>query len=181
MKVKENRKFVRLRMHHLLKYKIIKQPEEERAISFIRDISAGGALFHTQEYIPLESIVILEIVFPAEAETVVVHARVVRVKFLQKVGIFAIGVEFIDMNQNTREFINKKVLMIYKHEKEREVKTMRLLSSIFLFLGLVGAVLGFLMRFTTINIPVAPMSWVNLVNMILLFSIALSLLAIARK
>ncbi|MFH1876734.1 MAG: PilZ domain-containing protein [Candidatus Omnitrophota bacterium] len=179
---REKRRCVRLSIHHLLKYKIVKKPEEIRTLSFIRNISSSGALLFTNEYLSINSILELEIAFPAHAKTVRVMARVIRVNFLEKLGGFEVGVEFDGLPEDMSVFIDQKIIDIRKkQDQERGGTLMKVLSVIFLLIGVIGAVLGFLARFINITVPVAPVSWINVVNMILLFSIALSLLAIARK
>ncbi|MDD5583760.1 MAG: PilZ domain-containing protein [Candidatus Omnitrophica bacterium] len=181
MKGKEKRKFTRLQVYHLLKYKIIKKPEEIRTLSFVRNISAGGALFFTQEYIPLESVVDLEMVFPSHEASVTIRAKVVRVNFIKKMEGFEVGVEFLEVDQKVRDFINKKILGIYQKEKEKGGKKMKVLSVIFLLLAAACAGLGLVTRFMNLNILVMPLQYMNIANTTLLFSIALSLLALTRK
>jgi c-di-GMP-binding flagellar brake protein YcgR len=103
----EKRKYVRLTAHHLLKYKVIGR---EKTLSFARNISAGGVLFHTEDYIQPGSIVELTINFPSYPEPVRAVSKVIRAIPLTKLGGFEIGAEFIDINGEAKEFIEKKIL-----------------------------------------------------------------------
>ena len=103
----EKRKYVRLSAHHLLKYKVV---HKEKALSFARNISAGGVLFHAQEYIQPGTTVELLINFPSYPEPIKAVSKVVRTRPLAKLGGFEIGAEFIDINDEAKDFINRKIL-----------------------------------------------------------------------
>ncbi|MCM8831366.1 MAG: PilZ domain-containing protein [Candidatus Omnitrophica bacterium] len=178
---KERRRFLRLSVHHLLKYKIIKKPEDIKVLSFVRNISACGVLFYTQEYIPLNSIIEIEIFFPQDEKAIKLLSKVVRVNFLPKVGGFSIGAEFINIDKDTQEIINSKILNVYKQQKEKGGKMLRIFSIILIILALLAAIAGFCIKLMGIYIFIAPMNWIHIVNMLLLFSIAFSLLVIAKK
>ena len=107
---KERRKFIRLKAHHLLKYRVAGKGEEE--LSFVRNISAGGALFVAKEDIPCDSTVELEINFPQHPHSIKVVSRVVRSRALKKMGGFEVGVEFVNVDENDKEFLKKKIASI---------------------------------------------------------------------
>ena len=98
---KERRKFIRLKAHHLLKYRVAGKGEEE--LSFVRitvknvNICAG-ALFVAKEDIPCDSTVELEINFPQHPHSIKVVSRVVRSRALKKMGGFEVGVEFVNVD-----------------------------------------------------------------------------------
>ncbi len=182
LEAKERRRSMRLAVHHLLKYRIVEKPPPEKPLSFVRNISAGGLLFYTHEYIPLGSLVELQISFPPLDESICVLARVVWIKFLPRIGGFNIGVEFFNIEDKIKEFINSKVLRVYEKKKEKKGEIMRLLAGVLIVLGVIGTILGAVARFRGFYlIPIAPSHWINLINMLLLFSIALSVLSIARR
>lgn len=52
---------------------------------------------------------------------------------------------------------------------------------LFMFLGMMSGILGFATRFFDLALPVSPDGWVSITSMLLLFSIALSLLAISKR
>ncbi|MGB2599278.1 MAG: PilZ domain-containing protein [Candidatus Omnitrophota bacterium] len=107
----EKRKFIRIDAHHLLKYKII---GKEKALSFAGNISAGGVLFYTKEYIHPESVVELTINFPSYPGPIKAVSRVVRIRPMAKVGGFEVGAEFVEIAEDAREFINKRILKAQK-------------------------------------------------------------------
>ncbi|MCM8819948.1 MAG: hypothetical protein NC925_04040, partial [Candidatus Omnitrophica bacterium] len=94
---------------------------------------------------------------------------------------FSIGTEFINIDKDTQEIINSKILNVYKQQKERGGKMLRIFSIILIILALLAAIAGFCIKLMGINIFIAPMNWIHIVNMLLLFSIAFSLLVIAKK
>jgi hypothetical protein len=52
---------------------------------------------------------------------------------------------------------------------------------LFMFLGMLAGIIGFVNRFFDLALPVSPDGWVSITGMLLLFSIALSLLAISKR
>ncbi|MCM8787712.1 MAG: PilZ domain-containing protein [Candidatus Omnitrophica bacterium] len=159
----------------------MKKPEDVKVLSFVRNISACGVLFYTQEYVPLNSIIEIEIFFPQDEKAIKLLSKVVRVNFLPKIGGFSIGAEFIDVDKDTQEIINNKILNVYKYWKEKGGRRMRVLSVILIVLALLAATAGFCIKLMGLNIFIAPMNWIHIVNMLLLFSIAFTLLVIAGK
>jgi c-di-GMP-binding flagellar brake protein YcgR len=110
----ERRKFVRLKAHHLLKYKLM---DKEEALSFARNISAGGVLFHAEEFIPEGSMVELLVNFPSYPGPIKAVAKVVRVVPLPKVGGFDIGAEFVNIEEKAREYMNQKIRKVDEEAK----------------------------------------------------------------
>ena len=115
-KGKERRKFIRLAAHHLIKYKVIEQKEE---LSFARNISAGGVLFVAKESIPPGNIVKILISFPKYPHPIKVAAKVIWTKELKNLGGFKIGAEFVNVEEDARDFINKKILAVNKGTKNK--------------------------------------------------------------
>lgn len=110
-KKRRNRKFTRINTHCLLKYK---GSGNEPTLSFVRNIGAGGALFHCKEKIPVGSIVELTINFIGYPKPIETKAKVLRVKALKKISGFFVAVEFIKIENKARDFINAKILDMYK-------------------------------------------------------------------
>jgi len=107
----KRREFARFNTHFLLKYKGI---GGKPILSFIRNISAGGALFHCKEEIPVGAVIELSISFPPSPEPIKVLAKVLRVKQLKTVAGFYIGVKFINIGDKAKELINQKILEMDK-------------------------------------------------------------------
>jgi len=104
--MRERRKFIRLDAHHLLKYKLINKGKE---LSFARNISAGGVLFHAKTDISPGEIVELEINFPGYPVPVKAVSKVVRsVKAEQGEG-FDVAAEFVNIEESARDFVGKKI------------------------------------------------------------------------
>jgi c-di-GMP-binding flagellar brake protein YcgR len=84
----------------------------EGILSFVRNISAGGLLFHSKQNIPQESTIELDIAinFPPREEPIKVLAKVQRAKFLKKVGGYDIGIKFINLDTHTRDLINNRII-----------------------------------------------------------------------
>jgi len=114
----KRREFARLNTHCLLKYKGLSGKE---VLSFIRNISAGGALFHCKEELAVGAVIELGISFSGSPQPIKVLAKVLRVKRLKTVGGFYVGVEFVNIGDKDRELINQKILDIYKGQgKDKE-------------------------------------------------------------
>jgi len=117
MKKNERRKFLRLRAHHLLKYKLANDPPGQKNLSFVIDISAGGVLFYAREKLPEDTFLDLEINFPGSNQPLCIKARVVRLRQLKKIGGFEIGAEFVDPAQDFRILVDQKIIDVYKKSK----------------------------------------------------------------
>ena len=114
--MKEKREFIRLPAHHLIKYRVL---EKEKAFSFARNISAGGILFYCKENIPVGSIVEVVINFPGRSEPIKVLSKVSRMKPLRKTGGFEAAARFINIDKDTQDFINNKILKVFREIKKR--------------------------------------------------------------
>lgn len=115
---KNKRKYPRLSVHHLLKYRILERQTPE--VSFARNVSAGGVLFYAHEPISVSSIVELTINFPGSDQPLKVQARVLRVKELKKIGGFEVAAQFINLDEAVFSFINKRVIKSLAGKKGRK-------------------------------------------------------------
>ena len=173
---KEQRKFVRIQAHHLLKYKVVGSEEIPRAISFARNISAGGVLFYADKKIPPGKLVELDINLP-EHPTIKVVAKVVRVVPLKKIGGFEMGAEFINIDEEDRKFMDEKIKVANGQSEKGSGKIMKLLSAIAFICGIGTAIAAVVSRFSVAPL-IAPMSWLEITQACLLFSIAVGILSI---
>lgn len=114
--MKEKRKFTRLPTHHLIKYRIL---EKEKAFSFARNISAGGLLFYCKEKIPIGSIVEIIINFPGRQGPVKVLAKISRISVMKRIGGFEAAARYVNIDDEAREFIDKKILKVMKKIDDR--------------------------------------------------------------
>jgi len=120
-KWEEKRQFIRLTAHHLLKYKVI---GGSPATSFIRNISAGGVLFYSKEDFPQDTMIEMEINFPHYPHPIKAVAKIIRTKSLGKIGGDEVGAEFINVDEEAKDFINKKIVTVYDevHKEDKDTK-----------------------------------------------------------
>lgn len=172
---KNKRKFFRLPVHHLLKYKISGNPGNDGVLSFVRDISAGGTLFHCNESIAPGSILELEISFPVSPNAIKTKAKVLRATPLKKIGGFNIAVKFIDLSVTNQKIMDEKILNT-RGKTEEEV-VMKILAFACVISAVIAAVLGFSIKFNLLPLILFnPVVWLKITNTLLFFSIAFSLL-----
>ena len=100
------RKYIRVSAHHLLKYKLAEKKEE---MSFGRNISAGGVLFFAKEDLPAGAVVELKINFPQYPHPIEATAKIVRTKTLKGAEGFEVAAEFIHVDEDAKDFINKRI------------------------------------------------------------------------
>jgi len=171
---RNKRQFLRLNAHHLLKYKLLDGEGKEGMLSFVRNISAGGVLFHSNEYIKPSSILELSIIFPSSAEPVKIKARVLRSGNLKKMGGFDVAVEFMDLNEDVKKFLANRIGSTFYKAKEDNMKSLAL---IFIVLGVLAGGIALSVKFNLIpEVFFSAPTWLNIVNTSLLFSIAISLI-----
>lgn len=115
-KKRDRREYVRLKAHHLIKCR--KLNEGRKRLLFARDIGAGGALFHREEEFPLGTLLEIWINFPAFHVPIKTISRVVWLSPEKKIGGFTIGVEFIEIDQEARAFMEERI-----GKKKKEGKT----------------------------------------------------------
>lgn len=172
--MRNKRQFLRLMAHHLLKYKLVNEGGRGGVLSFVRNISAGGVLFHSSEYIKPGSILELTINFPPSAESIKIMAKTLRARGLKTIGGFDIAVQFLNLDEATKKFININVEKVFFKTEE---DYMKILSSIFIILAVIAGAISLSTKFNLIPaIFFSASTWLNIVNTSLFFSIAISLL-----
>lgn len=167
---------MRLPIHHLIRYKVVGKEELQGTLSFVRNISAGGVLFHTQQSVPTPSTLELEINFPLRPEPIKVFAKALRIKPLKKFGGYDIAIEFLNLDEDTRTFVNEKILNVYEKTKGGDI--MKKGAILFLLIALIAALLGIIIKTKPGlgGIPLIGLTWMRVTDTCLLFYIALSLL-----
>jgi len=176
---KERRKFIRLKAHHLLKYRVVDSEEVPRLLSFARNVSAGGVLFYADKEISPGSLVELEISFPEHPKPIKAVARVIRTVPLETIGGFEMGAEFINIDEADRKFVDEKIKLAYEQKEKKGGGAMKALSVIALVCGVITAIVAVISRFF-VALPIAPMSWIGLTQTCILFSIAFGILALKK-
>ena len=121
---KDRRKFLRLKVYHLVKYKVIfkDQPSRPFLLAAIKDIGAGGICLKTEEALPKSAILELQINFPNLSQPIYTLGRVVWIKQRSKLNRYEIGVEFTQIEESLRKLIDKDVQFVYKKLNKREPK-----------------------------------------------------------
>jgi len=132
---KERRKFIRLKAHHLLRYRVVNSEEAPRLLSFARNVSAGGVLFYADKEISPGSLVELEISFPEHPKPIKAVARVIRTVPLETIGGFEMGAEFINIDEADRKFVDEKIKLAYEQKEKKGGGAMKALSVIALVCG----------------------------------------------
>lgn len=106
---KERRKFIRLNVYHLVKYKLASQGKWQTAIASISDISAGGVCLRAEEKIAKGSILQVSINFPQLSSPVFCSAKVVWMKKIGKANRFEMGLEFFEIEDLLRQEITRRI------------------------------------------------------------------------
>ncbi len=102
---KERRKFIRLEIYHLAKYRLASEGDKSLTIASIKDISGGGACLKVKEDIPKGSVLQLYINSPHFSSPVPCLAKVAWVKKIGKTGKYELGLEFLEMEDLLRKGI----------------------------------------------------------------------------
>lgn len=172
---KERRRFVRLGVHHLVKYRVLDDKEVSGTLCFARNISAGGVLFHSEVSLEPGKFVELQINFPSYPEPIKAIGKILRVLPLQMVGGFDVAVEFVNVDNDAKEFIDKRILNVFDETKGG--KSMRVIAVTCFLLAVISAILAFVMKLN-LGIPALLSSFMllKIAHTFLFFSIAASLL-----
>lgn len=101
--MRERRKFVRIKEEDGLTYSRI--PDYKEAHDASRDISAGGIRFHTQEFVPLHSVLRVTIKLEHNLQRINAVAKVVWVKEMFGDGNYEVGAEFVEIAAADLKFL----------------------------------------------------------------------------
>lgn len=111
---KGNREYIRISLHHLIKYKV--KDFDEKKLSFAQNLSAGGALVYLSQEVRPGDLIELEILFPFYPEPIRVKAQVRRAKYLKRFKKYKVGIKFIEINQKVKQKIIKKFKELEKRK-----------------------------------------------------------------
>ena len=172
---KERRRFIRLGVHHLVKYRVLDEKETSGTLCFARNISAGGVLFHSDTSVEPGKFIELQINFPSYPNPIKAVGKILRVLPLKLVGGFDVAVEFVNVDNDAKEFINKRILNVFEETKGGEF--MRVIAVICFLLAAISVILAFVMKLN-LGMPVLISSFMllRIAHTFLFFSIAASLL-----
>ncbi len=105
-KVFNSRQHKRLRVNYLLKYTILKTGEGP-FVSNVKDLSAGGVRFWTDQPLAEGSFLQLNILIPPMGRVLETLARVQRVRFVSKTGVYYIGTGFAELRSEDRNALDQ--------------------------------------------------------------------------
>jgi len=116
----EKRKFQRLNVYHLVKYRLISWPSEKGPVlASIKNISAGGVQLITDESLPVDGSLQMQISFPRLNVPIPCIAKIVWVEKIGKFDKFKYGLQFMEIDEFLRNNIAQSIELINKVIKER--------------------------------------------------------------
>ena len=115
MNFRNRRKFLRLKVYHLAKYRPLASDKEPGPylIASIRDIGAGGICLRSEEYLPLSTLIEVRINFPNISTSVSALAKVVWIRNIKKFKFYEMGAEFVEISDSMKEDIDKQVETVF--------------------------------------------------------------------
>lgn len=117
-KARDSRRFKRIRAAYLVKYQV--QGRQEPRITNVRDISAGGLRFWSEEPLPESSVLGISIYLPPLERFVDATAQVLRARRAKEGGlVYYVAVRFLDLKAQDREAINQFAEALSKDEGTR--------------------------------------------------------------
>lgn len=119
-KVFNSRHFKRLRVSYLLKYKPINSSEAP-FISNIKDLSAGGVKFWTDQPLTEGTFLQLTILIPPLGRTLETLGRVQRVRYAAQNKIYYAGINFVELQTADQEALNRFIEEAIAREEGSEV------------------------------------------------------------
>ncbi len=117
MRKEDRRRYLRLKVYHLVKYRVISDRPSRYLLASIKDIGAGGICLSTQEPLPVSTNLELQINFPDTEKPIFTLGRTVWVKKIAKMNSYDIGVEFISIEASMRQLIDYYVRFVYSKLK----------------------------------------------------------------
>lgn len=105
----DRRRFNRLQCHLPLQFRDIEKNRPEMLGSLTRDISGGGIRFVSNNFLPVQTSVGLQLALDSDLRTLPATARVVWIQKLPYNENFMIGLEFLNIENETRAKIIRYV------------------------------------------------------------------------
>ncbi len=113
-----SRQFKRFRADYLVKYHLAGS-NEAPAVSNIKDVSAGGVKFWSDQFLPLGTLLKLSILIPPIGRILEALGRVVRVRQAKEGSIYYTGVAFLEVPKADQEALNDWIERLSRSEKAR--------------------------------------------------------------
>jgi len=116
MRYKENRQYIRLKAHHLAKYRVVSAERQDPTarIANIQDIGAGGVCLFIDEPLPVSTLIELKIIFPASPIPISALAKISWVKQIGKRKLYKVGAQFVEIEDVFRKTIDEQVKFVVK-------------------------------------------------------------------
>ena len=111
LKKKVKRKYSRLIVYHLAKYRLASQPKGELIIASIKDIGGGGVCLIAENNLVTGEILQLYINFPHISAPVSCSAKVTwsKKKKVGKINHYEIGLQFLEINEILRQDMANRI------------------------------------------------------------------------
>lgn len=114
----DKRKYLRLKVHHLIKYRTLSEGDSSFLSASIKDIGGGGICFRTERDLPLGTNLEIKISFPHAATSIFASAKVVWKQAKKRLHCFEVGCKFIDISESVRLLIDKQIKSVYSRLKK---------------------------------------------------------------
>ena len=106
---KEKRKFNRLAVYHLVKYRLISKPKDELTVAHIKDIGGGGVQIVTEDKFAKDDTLQLYINFPHILSPIPCLAKVEWTRKITKSSRYESGLQFIEIEDILRQEMIKQI------------------------------------------------------------------------
>ena len=120
MRSQDKRKYIRLKVYHLVKYRLLSEENKQTApvVATIKDIGGGGVCLRTDEYLPVASLLELSINFPHSSTPISVLAKVAWIKSVRRTSRYEAGIQFVEISDPLRHSIEDHIKYVYKKAKK---------------------------------------------------------------
>jgi len=115
---KNARQFKRLKAFYLVKYQVSGKGDAPR-LTNVRDISAGGVKFLTEESLPEDASIKLSILVPTLQRTLEAKAKILRVSRGKEGITYSVAVKFTDISGEDKLALNQFVEDIARDKDAR--------------------------------------------------------------
>jgi c-di-GMP-binding flagellar brake protein YcgR len=115
----EKRAYPRVRVYHLVKYRLLSRPDAPMVLASFKNIGGGGACLRTPEALSTSDIIQLYINMPGFSQAFPSVAKVVWVKKAGKNQLEA-GLHFMEIEELIRNDIIKRIDFVNRRLEEKQ-------------------------------------------------------------
>ena len=105
-KYPSTRQYKRLLADYLIRYRMAGGENREFLVSNIKDISAGGVRFWSEDPLPEGALILIEVLPPPIGRVIRALARVVRVRPAEKKDVYYNAVRFVEISEEDQNALN---------------------------------------------------------------------------